>query len=211
MKDLLVYTADADAQAVMSEVLIRHQSLGIRAISCEVDRHTGRDSGMLATGPELVQFKKNEFRRVLLLWDHHGSGKEGQSCEKTQQELVFRLEKYTWTNNNMAIAILPELESWLWHSPDALLQHLQISEFDMASWQTEFTKRTAKDEDVASICREQPKEMFEYLVVKKERRKPRPSDFKAIARIASLDKWQQSPSFRMIVEGLKRWFPVIPR
>lgn len=76
MKDLFVLTADLDALAVMRAVPGRPQAIGIRPISFEIDRHPMRDSGVVSTGPELVRLRKTTFDRVLLLWDHHGSGWE---------------------------------------------------------------------------------------------------------------------------------------
>ena len=76
MKDLFVLTADSDAQAVMRSVLVRHKALGIRPIEAEVQRFPGRDSGMVKEGPEIVRalIKKADYSRLILVWDHHGSG-----------------------------------------------------------------------------------------------------------------------------------------
>ncbi|MBF0460837.1 MAG: hypothetical protein HQL87_05515 [Magnetococcales bacterium] len=206
MKDLFVLTADADALAVMRQVLSRHYSLGIREITYEVDRHTGRDAGMIHTGPALVQFKKGEFKHVLLLWDHQGSGKECMNLNTVQNNMTSQLDGFTWKDNNLVIAVMPELEEWLWHNPEALLKHLDITENELNVWLTEFAKKAGNDID--SLRRAQPKEMFEHLVYKKKQGKPGPDDFDKIASIASLTQWQQSASFRAIVEGLRQWFPI---
>jgi hypothetical protein len=54
MKDLLVYTADADALALMRAILSRPEALQIPAITFDVDRHPGRDAGVFCTGSSLV-------------------------------------------------------------------------------------------------------------------------------------------------------------
>jgi hypothetical protein len=72
MTDLFVLTADTDTLAVMNAVLARPGDLGIRPVSFKVDRHVGRDPGVVKDGPELARMKapKREFGKVILLWDH---------------------------------------------------------------------------------------------------------------------------------------------
>jgi hypothetical protein len=69
MKDLFVLTADADAEAFMRALLARQQALRIRSISFEVRRFTGRGSGMVNEGPEIVRVlvNKGEYSRVILI------------------------------------------------------------------------------------------------------------------------------------------------
>ena len=127
MKDLFVLTADADALAIMRQVLRKPQAMGIRTITFDVERHIGRDPGMIKDGPELTKFWKGQFRRLLLLWDHHGSGKERESVDTIQDLLSSRLDDVTWKNNHLAISAVPELEEWLWHNPHSLQKYLDIS------------------------------------------------------------------------------------
>jgi hypothetical protein len=54
-KQLLVLTADAEAQAVMRSVLKRHQSLETGPICFGVERHPYKDSGIVQNGPELAR------------------------------------------------------------------------------------------------------------------------------------------------------------
>jgi hypothetical protein len=76
MKDLFVLTADSDAQALIKAVLGRYRDLQIHPISFEIQRLTGRDSGMVKEGPEIARalVKKAEYSRLILVWDHDGSG-----------------------------------------------------------------------------------------------------------------------------------------
>ena len=50
-------TADADAQAVMKQVLLRYRALKLREITFLVDRHTGRDAGVIKTGSALLRLR----------------------------------------------------------------------------------------------------------------------------------------------------------
>ena len=58
MKDLLIYVADADAEAFLRSVLVKHQALGIRAVTFDIMRHPQRDAGMVQTGAELARMQK---------------------------------------------------------------------------------------------------------------------------------------------------------
>ena len=208
MKELFVLTADADALAVMKQVLESPRALGIRPIQFCVDRHTGRDSGMVKNGPELAgMFKyKSTYHKVMLIWDHHGSGWENKyPPEDARDRISKRLDDKTWKNNSMAIVAVPELEEWLWHNPASISRLLGLPEGELESWIADFSQ--GKGVTVEKARQTLPKEMFESVVYRKMKRKPRPGDFEQIAAAASLTAWQQSPSFRTIVETLREWFP----
>lgn len=61
MKDLLLYVADADAQAFMNSLLNRPLALGIREITFSIERHPQRDPGMVQSGSELTRMKKRKI------------------------------------------------------------------------------------------------------------------------------------------------------
>ena len=93
MKDLFVFTADADALAVIRGVLARPLAIGIRPVTYEVDRHTGRDPGMVKNGPELARMRvpKTAFEKLVLIWDHEGSGWEEKPADRAREEIRTRL------------------------------------------------------------------------------------------------------------------------
>jgi len=205
MKDIFVLTADTDAKVVMQAVLKRHHSIGIRPVTFDVDRHVMRDSGVINYGPEFVRKLKGKYRKVLLVWDHHGSGWdyiEPQECTEKIQEC---LELITWHGNSGAVVLVPELEEWLWHNEASLCKLLGISTQDLQNWIEEYAMK--KSITVAHTKREQPKELFEFVCVDKARRTISPKDFEMIASTASLIDWQNSQSFNEIVNLLRNWFP----
>lgn len=199
MKDLFVFVADADAQAVIKTILERPDSLQIRPITFMVDRHTMRDSGMVTDGPELIRLrlKKDDYARVLLIWDHEGSGKP--DVKRCAADVRARLEMASWRDRSEAVAIVPELEEWVWHNVPAIAKLLGISEDEV-----ERIKVTCSP---GALITPKPKDLFEAVVYRCLRRKPLPADFEKIARSASLVKWQSSESFRRIVTVLREWFP----
>jgi hypothetical protein len=91
---LLVYVADADAMAFMRSTLSKPLALGIRAISFDIERHAQHDAGMVQSGAELVRMEKGHYSKALLMWDHHGSGRDHkQNPRQTAEEIQGKLGK----------------------------------------------------------------------------------------------------------------------
>lgn len=207
MKDLLVFTADADAEAVMRSVLKRNQSLKIRTITFDIKRNPLRDSGMVQNGPELARLERGKFKKILLIWDFHGSGHERRhTSEDSQKQIQERLDSVTWQGNGCAIVIVPELEEWLWHNLASVLQHLRLNAEQFEDWRTNFALRYKEKPE--NIDRKAPKELFEFIVREKLRRTISPRDFEKIAERASLVDWQNSESFAGVTAILRQWFPL---
>ena len=206
MKDLFVFTADADALAVIRAVLDRPSAIGIRSIACDVDRHTGKDPGMVKNGPELIRMtlKKTEFQNVMLIWDYDGSG-DLRSPEQSRAGIQLRLRQVTWEDRSDAVVVVPEIEEWLWHDLSALAHGLSI---DVTRLQPHIDSFVAKrNKDFLTCKRTQPKELFEHCLYQVSRRKPLPDDFKRIATSANLARWEESTTFASFMEILRRWFP----
>jgi hypothetical protein len=205
MSDLFVYTADADALAVVRAVLSRPQAIRTRGIDFEVDRHTGRDPGMVKDGPELVRFRKTAFEKALLVWDHQGSGWDAKDPEEARAAIRNRLDQCIWRDRSEALVIVPELEEWLWHSPASIAGSLGITVQALDQWASEFAE--AQKTDLATCKKQTPKELFEFVLYRRRRRKPLPGDFALTADRASLRDWQHSPTFTTFVAVLRTWFP----
>ncbi|MEW5952506.1 MAG: hypothetical protein AB1815_01935 [Bacillota bacterium] len=205
MKDLFVLTADADAMAAMTSVLKRHMFIGIRPVAFDVYRHTMRDSGVVKDGHVFVRRYKGKYHKVLLIWDHHGSGFDSLEPRRCIEIVQERLNLVTWQGDSGAVVLVPELEEWLWHNEASLCKRLGISTADLQIWVEEYVKK--KNTTVARVKQEQPKELFEYVCIEKARRTISPKDFEEIARVASLVDWQNSDSFRAVVSLLQSWFP----
>lgn len=205
-RDLAVLAADLDAMAVLKEVLARPESLGIRPIDFLVDRHTGRDAGMVQSGPELARRYKTDFDRLILLWDHQGSGWERRfEAESAEAAILRRLDGVTWKGASAAVVMVPELEEWLWHNPAALRAYFGIDDAQLEAWTTELAGKLGIP--VTVVPCQNPKELFEHVVYSRLRRTISPRDFANIAKRASLVDWQQSRSFKQLVTVLRGWFP----
>jgi hypothetical protein len=208
-KIVFVLTADADAQALIGAVLKRHRALRTRAITATVERFVGRDSGMVKDGPEIVRFlvRKDEYSRVILIWDHHGSGWEKRKPNVAVSRIQQRLNGVTWADNLAALVVVPELEEWLWHCPAALARFmgLNLTEFDSVTDPLAADLSGSREH----CCREKPKELFEAILYRQKRRKPLPEDFAMFGSSAKVEQLCASATFARLIEILRSWFPAI--
>lgn len=205
MKDLLVYTADADAMAFMRSLLKRPQALGIRDLVFESERHPQRDCGMVQSAAELVRMKKGQYDKVLLMWDHHGSGREHrQPAHEVAAEVQNKLDTYTWRNNSAVMVLIPELEQWLWFCEQAVANHYGISPNTLQDW---IKLRSDQVESPADeLRRDKPKELFEFIVREKIKRTISPRDFEGIGAKISVPALERCQTFSFITGTLRKWF-----
>jgi hypothetical protein len=207
VKDLFVLTADSDMEALIRVVLTRHRDLGIHPLTFEVRRFPGRDAGMVKEGPEIarVMVNKSEYSRLILVWDHQGSGWHSLRAEEAAARIQQRLDGVTWMDRSAAVVVLPELEAWLWHCPASIARLLGVTpdEFDAVTARAS----TQLDRPRERCRRELPKELFEGALYQKKRRKPLPEDFKTLGASANLSDWTASETFHRFVELLRAWFP----
>lgn len=125
MLDLIVLVADADIEWTIRTLLEkRTDSLGIRSLRFEVDRHHGRDPGVFKDAHSFLRLYLRRARRALVLLDREGSGQEHRfTVQEIEADLERRLRQNGWTDvegqpRATAIAMDPELEVWVWsHSP----------------------------------------------------------------------------------------------
>lgn len=209
MKDLLVYVADADALAFMKAIMERPQALGIRPIDFEIERHPMRDSGMVQSGAELVRMKKGKYRKALLMWDHHGSGRDHkQAPDEVEQEIQSKLDSFTWSGNSAVVVLVPELEQWLWFCENAVAAYCGVTVNQLTQWQNDQAQKLGMTSD--ALKAEQPKELFEHVMRERLKQTISPRDFEEIGKRASITKLLGCASFISIAETLRSWFPVDP-
>ncbi len=207
MKDLLVYVADADALAFMRSTLNKHQALGIRPIRFDIERHPQRDAGILQSGAELTRMKKGYYHKALLMWDHHGSGRDHrQSPDAVGTGMQQKLDSYTWTNNSAVVVLVPELEQWLWYCQSAFAAHCGITVAELEQWAADHARKL--DTSVDALKQKQPKELFEYVMREKLKQTISPRDFEEIAKRAGIHGLLACDSFHSIVNTLRLWFPL---
>ena len=206
MKDLLLYVADADAEAFIRSMLNKPQALGIRSVTFDIERHPLRDSGMVQSGAELTRMKKGQYKKALLAWDYHGSGRDHKRTpEDLRTDIQRKLDTYTWSENNAVIIFVPELEQWLWFCENAMLAYYGITPVVLQAWLGERSEKLRKSVD--DLKSEQPKELFEFVVRERLKRTISPRDFGELGKCAGVSGLMACVSFRSIVEKLQEWFP----
>lgn len=208
MKDLLLLVADADMEAFFSGILQRPKAIQIRPITYEIQRHPLRDSGIIQSGAELARMRKGNFHKVILLWDHHGSGCEKRySADDSAKAMQDKLDSYTWKTHSHTVSIDPELEIWLWHTESSIRKCWNLSEQQMELWIAEIA--ASLNRSIENAKKEVPKELFEFLIKEKVRRTISPRNFAQIGNSASMPALLKCGSFRAIIETLRRWFPPV--
>jgi len=103
------------------------------------------------------------------------------------------------------VAVVPEIEEWLWRSPISLAGHLQTGLAQLSALVQDFASKRNLDCDTCKL--QYPKEVFEDIFCRLAKRRPLPRDFERIAMTASLNDWQTSQTFGALVNTLRRWFP----
>jgi hypothetical protein len=208
MKDLLIFVADADAQAFMRGILSRPQALAVRTITFDIERHPLHDSGILQNGAELARMKKGYYRKALLMWDHHGSGCEHKhAAEEVQATIQAKLDSFTWEGNSAVTVLVPELEQWLWFCESALAAHCGITANQLAQWVDEHAEKLGKTSD--ALKAEEPKELFGHVMRKQLKHSVFPHDFEKIGQRASIPGLMKCKSFQSVAETLRAWFPAL--
>lgn len=207
MKDLFLLTADADALAFMRSILARHEALGIRPITVEPIRHHMKDAGVVKDGPETARLYKGKCNKALILWDHHGSGHEARyPADKSAAMIQERLDGITWAKNSGAVALVPELEEWLWYAAPSVAHYFAVEHDKLTGWMNEYAAK--KRMSVEELTKKYPKELFEYLCVIKLKRSISPRDFEEIGKSINIKALAQSENFARILELLHNWFPI---
>lgn len=206
MKDLLIHAADADAEAFLRSLLNRPAALAIRPISFDIQRHPQRDAGMVQSGAELARMNKGRYLKLLLLWDHHGSGRElRQTPEQVADEISRKLDSFTWSGHHKVEILVPELEQWLWFCESAVAAHCGVTTKQIAEWQQDYAAKLGKSVDV--LKRDLPKELFEHLMRERLRQTISPRNFQQIGERASVKALMGCESFNRLVVALRDWFP----
>jgi hypothetical protein len=207
MKDLLVFTADADALAFISSILMRPEALGVRSLKFDIERHSQRDSGMVQSGAELLRMKKGGYKKAVMVLDHHGCGREHKlTPPQLASELQFKLDSFSWSGHSAVTVLAPELELWVWFCEPAIAKHLGIGVRQLRLWVDERARTLNRQPE--ELRRDEPKELFEHIVRGRCRTTISPRDFAEIGSFASVASLDKCPSFSALATTLRQWFPV---
>jgi len=113
-KDLIILVADKNMEAAMTSILLRPESLGIRELGFDIFVHPYHDPGCLLDAHSFLRPFGQRYLFSAVLFDKEGCGQESKSVEVLQEGTEKLLSQSGWANRSCAIAIDPELETWIW-------------------------------------------------------------------------------------------------
>ena len=201
MKDLVVLAADKDLQFALEGLLARPEALGIRPIEKDIFVDPEHDPGCALRGVEFLSPFAKEYRHALLIFDHEGSGREGQERKQLQDDLNRAFARFWDEQRACAIVIAPELEAWVWStSPHvAEIAGWGNRQSRLRSWLVQ-QRWLGRDE----IKPARPKEAFQAAL--RQARQPRSASlYRQLAERVSLRECEDE-AFREFREVLKTWF-----
>lgn len=172
--DLVVLFADLDAQRLISGLIERGQERNcIRQIRWRPIRDPRRDVIHLVQENRLRPLLERQDRqtRVVLVWDHEGSGREADAPQDVESQTVQQLVTSGFREDHVtAVAIYPELEAVLLPAWDRVKQILSAERGLLAPTDDEVRREAARftyqgiPDDAATALSVRPKEMFLALV-----------------------------------------------
>ena len=201
-KDLVVLTADRNAEFALRGALTRPQPLGIRPVLADHFVHPHRDPGCLLEAHNFLRPFIRMYSRALVVMDREGCGRETVPRGELEAQIEEQLSQSGWGDRAAAIVIDPELEIWVWSpSPavDSVLGwHGRAPALRTWLQEQEFTK-----EQGTKPMR--PKEAMEEAlrIVRKSRSS---ALYRQVAEQVSLARCHD-PAFLKLKTMLQGWFP----
>lgn len=193
----MVVCPDQRWQAVLDEVLLRQQSLGLsRALEHEVVRIPGRtDGGTRTEGVALLQMHRRTYRHELLIFDHRGCG-DPRPAQLIEADLDETLESW-----GKALVVDPDLEDWFvgGHTHYARLRGMDGVDA-IRWWRVEGFLG-------AGAAKPEPRKEAVESLFRAHSVRPSSANYRKVAQRASLRLERcKSRSFRVFVETLRGWF-----
>lgn len=201
-KDLVVLAADKDVEQALRGLLERPEALNIRPIQADILVHPQHDPACASRGVEFLSGLSEGYAYGLLMFDHHGSGRELITAGELQQSLNQDLSRSSWGERGRAVVLSPELEAWVWSSSSVVDDATGWKDRrpPLRNWLVE--RGWLKDEVTKP---ERPKDAF--VAALRESRTPRSSSlYRKIASRVSLRRCADA-TFLEFRGLLQQWFP----
>lgn len=201
-RDLVVLVADKDIEYSLKGLLTRTDSLQIQTeISYDIFKHPHKDSGCLNGSQDVLSPLAAQYRFALVVFDREGSGCD-TGRDSAELHVESQLSKYGWQDRCSAIAIEPEIESWVWidspHVPGNLNWKGSYAELKALLCQDGFWH-------VEEAKPHRPKEAVDRTL--RLGKKPHSSAiFEALAKSVSIRRCQDL-AFQKLQGVLQKWFP----
>ena len=203
-KDLIILAADLDIENAIRGLLARPSRLKVKTPRFDIRRHPDRDPGCRTSAADLLRPSLGKYRHALVVFDREGCG-SSRPREEIQTEVEEQLAQNGWGDRSKAIAVEPEIESWVWSDSPNMLRAMGWRETypklkKFLSARGLWPSREAKPPD--------PKRaMLETMHAMRVRRSSR--IFFRLAEAAN-PRGCRDPAFNELLQTLREWFPPQP-
>jgi len=196
--ELVVLLADQDTRRFIEAVIdrgIKRRCLPPLKIEYVIDPM--KDSSVVRRAHDsLRSFARRPWPRVVVIWDHDGSGRQMESPATVEDEVRALVERIGFPRDHLlSLAIDPELEVLLGPVWESVLDALR----DIGS---------RLRPDVAFSARD-PKQSLELAAIQ-ARVKLAPHVFKEIGGRVSIPALKKTSVGGRLSRQLERWFPSLP-
>lgn len=211
--DLFVHCPDIMWDAVLSEILARHESLGTRRLRFQVRRNSGDgDGGLRRRAHEYVRETSRLADRLLVIFDRHGCGEPaGRSAAEIEAALDAELATALGaTDRACAVVVDPEIEAWV------IRGHAQFGVLGSAAAGVDARQWFAREVPRGSTAPywpdgldkpPDPKAAIEAFLAA-HGVKFSAANYRKLARVTGLrTEGCRAASFHRFVATLRRWFP----
>lgn len=201
-KDLIVLVADSHIGMTIETLLSeRYRALGISKISFDILLHPDSDSGCRVNYVEYLRLY-SRYRHACVIFDREGSGATDRFS--LEEEIERGLSQNGWNGHCMAMAIEPELESWIWTSSIHTARALGWNTCEeLLGWQREKSLL-----ECGQYKPNDPDDAMEAAMNEKNRHKSA-GVFRQIAKSSTFRNCEDD-AFLKFGSALRKWFPPQP-
>ena len=198
MNDLYLLVADYHIESLLTGLLNR--SGFIRKVAHDFKQHPQNDNGCRHHYEKWVRGLHQEYRKLIVLFDHHGCGDEANDRETIEQEMEYRICRLGWRQEDVCVlCVKPEIEQWAWVNETDIKEVLGIQQMDVygylegIGWKSPDTVKPA-----------QPKEAWQAVLAQCKTRKAG----RYLAHISSRASINRciDPAFVKLRNCLGNWF-----
>lgn len=214
--EMVALFSDLEMQKLLEKLIERGQEEGrrcTRPFRWRSLRDPRRDTVWIQPELVLLPFLRSECR-FLIVWDHHGTGREASKAVALEEQVVQKLTSLNVPADRvLAVALEPELESLLvpvWPKVKSLIgeERSQSAPEDAAilAQMRKLGTSPEADSEFDSLLSKFPKEVFEALI-RLLRLRRAPPLYEKIGSRVSLPAVKQDAAASRIADTLSRWFP----
>ena len=182
----------------------RTKALKIRPIDVDIFVHPQHDPACARRGVTFLSRFSGRYEFCMLMFDHHGSGREDETAEDMEASIDQEFSRSAWGRRAKSIVLSPELEIWVWGASSNLERIIgwDSKQVSLPRW---LRDQGWTEEGIGKPIR--PKQAFEKVL--REARTPRSSSlYQQLAETMSLSRCTDR-AFLEFKTTLQNWFPPI--